>query len=194
MLIRCALGTALLFVNALAWAGTVVIPADVSVQLSAYPNSGLATGQPITFTFSATNHGPEPVATLVVATSHFTNEFNLALGASDCQDLGLVVVDGKTYYYYYDWVPSYGGPIGVGETRSCHLTLPVSSLAPNIWTFGLLIPSSFQDLNPTNNNSMVTLRRGLDSARAIPTLSRDVLLLLALLLLALAANARRSRG
>jgi hypothetical protein len=143
MLVRYALGLTLMCVNALACAGTVVIPADVSVQLNAYPNSGLATGQPITFTFSATNHGPEPVATLVVASSHFANEFNLALGTSDCQDLGPVVVDGQTYYYYYDWVPSFGGSIEVGETRTCHLTLPVSSQAPTIWTFELLVPSSY---------------------------------------------------
>jgi hypothetical protein len=193
MFARSAMGLLLLCFSSFAWGGTVVIPSDVSVQLSAEPDSGLVTGQPITFTFSVTNHGPEPVPTLVVSSSDFTNEFNLALGTSDCSNLGLVVVDGKSFYYYYDWVPSFGGAIEVGETRSCHLTLPVGSQAPDIWAFGLSMPSSYQDLDGSNNASEVTLRRvlGVTAPIPVPAMSPIALLFLALLMFAVAVSSRR---
>ena len=193
MFVRSTLGLVLLCIAASAWGGSVVIPSDVAVHLVAEPNSELVTGQPVVFTLSVTNHGPEIVPTFVATSSQFTSEFNLGLGTSDCQHLGLVVADGKTVYYSYNWIPTFGGPIGIGETRTCHLTLPVGSAAPDMWTFGLYLPSSYQDLNPANNVSVVTLRRGVDSARAIPTLSSFALLSLAILLVAAAASARRTR-
>lgn len=194
MNVRRVLGLVLLLVAFPASAGFVNVPADISVQLNAEPSSGLTTGEPITFTISATNHGPSPVNNLLLISSDFVDEFDLSAGTSDCQDLGLVVADGESFYYHYHLRPTYPDPMQVGETRTCHITLPLSAQAPDTWTFGFGVAFFYLDINPANNTSVVTLRRGLDPARAIPTLSPGVLLLLAALLLAAAAHARRLRG
>jgi hypothetical protein len=70
----------------------------------------------------------------------------------------------------------------VGETRSCHLTLPLSPNAPAVWNFGFEIPNFFVDIDPTNNSASVTLRRALEPARPIPALSTAILALLACLI------------
>jgi hypothetical protein len=194
MLIRCALGLTLLSAVPAAFAGFVNVPADISVHLSAEPSNGLVTGQLVTFTISATNHGPSVVDNLLLISSDFVDEFDLSAGTSDCQDLGLVVVDGGSVYYHYHLRPTSPTPMQVGETRTCHITLPISAQAPETWTFGFGVAFFYLDINPANNHSEVALRRGLGSTHAIPTLSRGSLLLLAVLLLALAANAWRSRG
>ncbi|HET9031667.1 MAG TPA: hypothetical protein VFN25_02050 [Dokdonella sp.] len=87
-----------------ALAGNIMVPADVSVNLVAEPNSGLVSGQPITFTLSATNHGPEPVDVVAFSSSQFTNEFEVFIATTDCEGLGLVVGDTEfSYFYYYVW-------------------------------------------------------------------------------------------
>ncbi|TAH44468.1 MAG: hypothetical protein EYC71_08850 [Gammaproteobacteria bacterium] len=179
--LRALIGVALLLASTHVTAGYVEIPADVSMHLSADPDQDLVTGQPITFTLAVTNHGPEPVSVLVASSSPFTNEFVLSSGTTDCKDLGLVVVDGQSFYYYYDWVPTSTGPLAVGETRSCHVTLSLSAQAPDTWTFYFSIPVFYVDLDPSNNSSSVTLRRGSPTAHAVPALSPLMLFLLALL-------------
>lgn len=178
---RVLFAVALLLAPTHAAAGYVEIPADVSMHLSAEPDQDLVTGQPITFTLAVTNHGPEPVSVLVASSAPFTSEFILSSGSTDCEDLGLVVVDGQSFYYYYDWVPTSTGPLAVGETRSCHITLSLSAQAPDIWTFSFFIPVFYVDIDPSNNSSAVTLRRGSAGTHAIPALSPLMLLLLVLL-------------
>lgn len=162
-------------------AGSFVVPADVSVSLCADPNTALVTGQPVTFTISVTNRGPAPVETLLVSSSDFTTEFALGGATSDCQSLGLVVVDSEfSFYYYYNWIPTLEGRIEVGETRTCHLTVPLSLDAPPVWDFGFSIPDFFVDLDPSNDTASVTLRRdALAETTPLPALSLQMIILLA---------------
>ena len=181
MFVRTAMGLVFLFAPAPVLAGSVNVPADISVHLSAEPSSGLVTGQPITLTMSVTNHGPNRANTLEISSSEFTNEFNLAMAHTDCQGLGLVVANGgSASYYYYTWWVTINNALEAGETRSCHLILPLSSSAPSIWTFSFYLPAFFIDTNPANNASAVTLRRALGATTPIPipALSPIVLVLL----------------
>jgi hypothetical protein len=168
MFARIALGLALNIIPALALAGFVNVPADISVHLSAEPSTGLVAGQPITFTISATNHGPNPVDNLLLVSSTFVNEFDLSGGVSDCPWLGLVVADGKSFYYFYNLRPTYPNPMSVGETRTCRIILPVSSQAPASWMFAFGVASFYLDINPANNSASVTLRRALGATTPIP--------------------------
>lgn len=164
-------------------AGTIPVPADASVGLTAEPTVGLMSGQPITFTMSATNHGPQPIGTLGMLSSRFTNELDISSASSDCQGLALMIVDGKDFFYYsYYWSATYEAPIAVGETRTCHLTLPLGAGAPAAWTFGFEIPNLFVDLDPSNNSAFVTLHRGVVQPKVVPALSPLLLSLLAGLL------------
>ncbi len=176
-----------------ALAGSFVVPADISVSVSADQDTALVTGQPITFTISATNHGPNPVETLIISSSDFTNEFVLDGASSDCDILGLVVVDSEfSFYYYYNWIPTLGARLETGETRSCHLTVPLSANAPPVWNFGFSIPDFFIDLDPSNNSASVTLRRAVIDPTPIPALSSRALILLALLMAAMGVQAAGS--
>lgn len=175
-------------------AGTVPVPADGSVGLTAEPTVGLMLGQPITFTMSATNHGPQPIESLGMLSSRFTDELDFSGASSDCQGLVLMVGDGKDFVdYAYYWSATFGVPIAVGETRTCHLTLTVGAGAPATWTFGFEIPSIFVDLDPTNNSAFVTLRRGVVQPTVVPTLSPLLLSLLAGLLALAGGVAQRLR-
>jgi hypothetical protein len=149
--------------------GQFVVPADVSVQMSAAPSTGLITGQPFVVTLTATNHGPAPVDLLLLTSTAFRDEFDSSVATNDCTDLGVVVYDGKSYYYKFWWFPTTEGVLEVGVTRTCHITLGLSSLAPDILEFGFEVNQSFEDLDPSNNSASVTLRRA--SATPLPALS-----------------------
>ena len=185
----------LLFIACPALAGSIIFPADVSVDFSADPNTGLFLGQPITFTISATNHGPAPVEALAISSFEFSTEFAVQSGSTDCQNLGLLVGDGNgVFYYIYNLLLTFQGALEVGETRTCHLILPLSATAPETFTFGFEIRDFFVDIDPSNNIASVTLRRALELATPIPTLSPVALLLLAGLLAWNGAIARKSRS
>lgn len=149
--------------------GQFTIPADVSVRMSAAPTTGLMPGEPFVITLSVTNHGPEPADPIIVISTAFTNEFDDSVGTVDCPYMGVVVTDGKTYFYEYAWIPTIGGAIEVGQTLTCHLTLALSANAPDIYVFEFEIPSFIEDLDPSNNSASVTLRRA--AATQLPAAS-----------------------
>ena len=167
------------------------VPADVSVSLVATPSVGLETGQPFTLTLSVTNHGPDPVDLLLLTSAEFRDEFDSSVATNDCTDLAVVVYDGKSYYYKFWWFPTTEGVLEVGATRTCHITLGLSSLAPDTFEFGFEVSPSFQDFDPSNNSASVTLRRA--SATELPALSIPALLVLLGTLALSGTMAARSR-
>lgn len=175
-------------------AGSYEVPADVSVSLTAEPSEALVPGQPIVFTLSATNNGPDPVSQLVLISDDFVDQFDTSVGSNDCQGLVVAVSDGKAYHYNFWWYPTLSqGTLEVGETRTCHLTLALSAQAPPVWTFGFAIPLFFVDINPLNNYGWVTLRRATGAATDLPATSWISLVILAVLIVT-AAGRRRTQA
>lgn len=171
-----------------------MVPSDVAVELSVEQSANLAPGQPIVFVISATNHGPAPVTALDILSRPFTNELELSALSTDCEILGTIVVDTEfSFYYIFDWAITLGGVLEIGETRSCHITVPLSVNAPPVWEFGFSIPDFFVDLDPSNNSASVTLRRSVNETTPLPALSSAVLILLTLLMAAIGVQASESK-
>ncbi len=166
---------------------------DISVHLSAQPSVGLVPGQPIDFTLSITNHGPEPVSRVTLLSSDFYDQFDLNFGTADCENLVVIITDGEFFYYNLVWYPADFVILEVGETRTCHFALALSSQAPPIWPFSFGLADIDEDINPANNVSTVILRRGDIAPAALPTISPYVSLLLALGLATSACRAVRRR-
>lgn len=192
--LRTALATLALLAGPLVHAGQVVLPADISVQLSAQPNTNIVPGEPIIFTVTVVNNGPESVDRLVLISSDFYDQIDLNYGSSDCQGVVLSVTDGKTFHFNYSWNPTlFDGPLMVGESRTCNITLALTGQAPPIWPFSFAIPAFIEDIDSTNNAATVILRRGDIAPRAIPMLSPIVLLMLAIGLATIACWFSRQR-
>ena len=167
---------------------------DISVHLSAQPSVGLVPGQPIDFTLSITNHGPEPVSRVTLLSSDFYDQIDLSVGSGTCENFLLLVFDEKTTFHFnYVWYPADFVALEVGETRACNFTRALSSQAPPIWPFSFGLAYIDEDINPANNVSTVILRRGDIAPAALPTISPYVSLLLALGLATAACCAVRRR-
>ena len=181
------LAALLVLASASASAGTWVIPADISVSMTAEPRTNLVTGQPIHFTITATNHGPLPAPILDIFSSEFVNEFDLSNATADCDGI-LALVAGDTefgYFYFYDWIVVTAAALHPGKARTCHLTLPLSANAPAAFTFTWAIPDFFIDNDSSNNSASVTLRRATAAPATLPALSAPSLLTLGSLMLLL---------
>jgi len=193
-LLRKVIALLTLLTAPFAYAGHVVLPADISVHLDAQPNSNLSPGEPVVFTLTVVNHGPEVVNTFALISSDFYDQIDLNFGTNDCQGFGLTVADGETFHFNYWWYPTdQGGVLAVGESRTCHFTRALTPQMPVVWRFGFAIPAFIEDINPTNNVSTVTLRRGDIAPMAIPVLSPTILVLLAIALATTACCAFRQR-
>jgi hypothetical protein len=182
--------------SACASAGTIAVPADISVSLTAEPDSNLQSGQRIAFTLSLTNHGPEPAPIADVLSSPIYDELDIDTATADCGDtLALIVVDlNDGFYYAYDYDPTLHSPLAVGETRTCHLNLDFTEWAPDTFSLTFSMPDFLVDLDPSNNSATVTLRRASQGvATPVPTLSSLGLVILGGFLLLLASIARRRR-
>jgi hypothetical protein len=169
---------------------------DISVAFTAQPDSGLVPGQPIIFTLTVTNLGPEPVpasgSKFSLYSSDFFDQFDVSsAGTADCLGFGAIVSDGKTFHYNLVWFPTFlsQGELAVGEIRSCHFTLALSNQAPAVWPFSFGVAEFFADLNPENNISTVILRRGDIAPIAVPALSFQALMLLIVALASMACSA-----
>jgi len=176
-------------------AGTIPLPSDVSVALTADPETDLESGQRIAFTISVTNHGPEPVAPVSLGSSPIYDELDVFSATVDCgNDLGLAVVDlNDGFYYVYAWFPTQESPLAVGETRNCYLELEFTEWAPDTFSLTFSMSDYLVDLDPSNNSATVTLRRANRGiATPIPTLSPLALAMLAGLLAWLASVVRRA--
>lgn len=195
--LRAALGLGLCLAgSANVRAGTIPLPSDVSVGLTAEPASNLESGQGIAFTISVTNHGPEPVAPVSLGSSPIYDELDINTATADCgNDLALAVVDlNDGFYYVYDWFPTQESPLAVGETRNCYLNLEFTEWAPDTFSLTFSMPDFLVDIDPSNNSATVTLhRRGQGSATSVPTMSPLALGMLAGLLALLATVRPRPR-
>ena len=196
--LRAALGLGLcLACSAGPRAGTIPLPSDVSVALTAEPDGNLQSGQRIAFTISVTNHGPEPVSPVSLGSSPIYDELDILSATADCgDDLALAVVDTSDgFYYVYDWFPTTESPLAVGETRYCYLNLDFTEWAPDTFSLTFSMPDFLVDRDPSNNSATVTLRRatqGAATATPVPTLSPLALGMLAGLLTWLASIVRRA--
>jgi hypothetical protein len=155
-------------------AGTVTLPSDVSVALTAEPNINLNSGQRITLAMSVTNHGPQPVDRLILGSSPIYDELDVFTASADCDyNIALAVVDLEdTFYFVYDWVPaSVESPLAVGETRYCYLYLDFTPWAPLVFPVTFGFPNWLFDLDPRNNSATVFLRRPVAVVEPVPTLS-----------------------
>lgn len=164
-------------------AGTIPIPADVSVSLTAEPTSNLHAGQRIAFTLSVTNHGPEPAAPVSFGSSPIRNELDLVTGTGACGDtLGLAVVDQSDgFYYAYSWAPTFERPpLQVGETRTCRFYLDYTEWAPDTFALAFELSNFIVDLDASNNSATVTLQRAPAGSPPVPLPSASIVGLLLL--------------
>ncbi|HMM67858.1 MAG TPA: hypothetical protein PKC03_13050 [Dokdonella sp.] len=171
----------------------LVLPTDIAVRMTASQTKNLVIGEPIDFFVFVTNNGPEPASELILISTDLRDEFNIsATQVVDCNSLAALISDPPDPYYNFWWFPtSMQPPLAVGETRECHLRMALFDLAPGEFTFGFRLPNSWEDLDASNNNASVVLRRGLIEPVAVPTLSTTLLLVLAGLIAAFAALSMR---
>ena len=161
--------------------------------------SQLAVGQPVDVTITVTNYGPNPAPILGLYSSPYTNAIQAkGISSSECVFVGAVLdgaVPASVLYWYVAGIANQS-TLGVGETRSCHIQLSLSALAP-----AAPLPFSFivggtgaipPDLNPANDVSTITLQL---AAAPVPDVSKVVeLLLIGFLAVCGAAVARKSEG
>lgn len=188
-----------LFANALfssmALAQTVPLPSDVSVTLTATPTSNLAPGDSIAFTMTVTNNGPSSLGAFAIVGTQISTQFYYP--TSSWNDCNLITVTGDSTngpFWIPEWFPSGLGenPMAVGETRVCHFTLTVTPAFPPAYSFTIGLGTLWTDPNPSNNSATVILQRApAPPPTPTPALSPAMLLLLAGLLTAAAAIARR---
>ncbi|HOX70901.1 MAG: hypothetical protein WAS23_01540 [Dokdonella sp.] len=194
-LLRIAFIALALLISARINASEVVIPSDISVHLSAQPVINLEPGEPIVFTLTIINHGPQPVEHATLISSDFFDQIDLSSGGMDCPGFFLSVTDGETFNFNYWWDPTLlDGPLAIGESRSCQFTRAMTSQSPLAWPFSFELLGYYEDINPANNISTVILRRGDIAPTAIPMLSPTVMLLLAIALATTACCAFRERS
>lgn len=192
--IRTAVFFLALIASSASFAGEIVVPADISVHLSAQPDTNVIPGEPVVFTLTVVNLGPGTADQLVLISSDFYDQIDLNFGSVDCQGVVLSVSDGKAFHFNYSWYPTiFEGPLLAGESRTCHITLAMTNQMPAVWPFGFAIPDFIDDINPANNTGTVVLRRGDIAPVAIPMLSPYFLLLLAIGLVTAACHAYRCR-
>ena len=194
--LRIASGLALCLADP-ANAGTIPIPADVSVSLTAEPTSNLHPGQRIAFTLSVTNHGPEPAAPVALLSSPILDELDLSTATVDCGNaLGVIVVDlNDGFHYLYSWEPTNGlTPLEVDETRNCYINLDYTEWAPDVFTLTFELSSFIVDLDSSNNSATVTLRRASAGSPPAPVPSISIGGMLLLVAALLGGVTRRLRG
>ena len=130
---------------------------------------------------------------MVVASTPFVDEFDLAGIESDC-DLTLTIADGPDSFYYqvYWSVAIPASPLEPGEERTCRFQMKLSSFAPPILPFGMGLTPSQVDPDPNNNFASVNLIREPPPATIVPapSLSNAFQALLAVLLVALGISRR----
>jgi hypothetical protein len=172
----------------------ISVPSDVSVTLTATPSTNLHPGETIQLSLSVKNNGPQPLSNIPILSSHFYDEFNSGDWWTDCQLFTVVVDDGTPFSYYRAWYPTDGSPMAVGETRTCHIRLSLSTDAPPVTTFSFRLPDFYSDPDVSNDRGTVYLVRAVD-ATPIPTIGPIGAAILMLLLVAACRQPlRRSKG
>ncbi len=160
-----------------ACAGTVLLPSDVSVRLSADITTNLSPGDRPTFTISVTNHGPDPLGGpsangVVVTSSPIYDELDIAsASANGCDyDLVLSVVDlENSFYFRFSFFAAHPTRVlAVGETRTCQLSLDYTPWAPPVFPVTFALNGFETDPDTSNNAATVELVRAPSAAAPIP--------------------------
>jgi hypothetical protein len=178
--------------SSMALAGTVPLPSDVSVTLTATPTSNLAPGDSIVFTMTVTNNGPSSLSAFSIVGPQISTQFYYP--TTSWNDCNLITITGDSTngpFWIPEWNPT--GPIGedpmaVGEIRVCHFTLTVAPTFPPGYPFTIRLGTLWTDPNSSNNSATVLLQRAIDP---IPALSSTMLLILAGLLAVIASIVSR---
>jgi Domain of unknown function DUF11 len=164
-------------------AGDIELPGDVAVTLTASPTVNLTPGEPIQFTVTATNLGPAAIQQgFVLQSSQIVDQLDIGAAKVDGCFLYVEVVDLRNggSYYLVEWqvVGAPGGPtsLGVGETATCHFSMPITSFAPSSQIFSMNLGEIWRDPNPNDDSASVLLQRAPIPA---PATSMWALLLLA---------------
>ncbi|WP_131997063.1 hypothetical protein [Dokdonella fugitiva] len=190
-LLRWLFAASSIFGSSSALAG-VAIPSDVSVDVQASQSSNLHPGDRITFTVSATNHGPEVISEWAFRSSPIYDELDIGSISTDCFGQFFVsVVDlENSFYYEFDWYPPHQ-PVQPGQSLICHVSIDYTAYAPPSYQFGYFLSSYLTDLDPSNNASFVELTRAAAPPLAVSAISnRGLVALFALIVI---AAWRRSR-
>ena len=191
---RFWLGTIGLLACEVAFGGNVILPSDVSVSLQAEPSTDLQPGQPIRLTITVTNNGPVVLNDLGLESANaYPDQIDQTHPDTDCGDMVRSVTDGATTYWYnLTWYPTDSSPLtprdsplGVGESRSCHVTISLVPSAPQTVPFDFHLNPYWSDPNPTNDVGRVTLQRAAAIVAPIPVGSPESLTSIAILLLLL---------
>lgn len=174
-----------------------ILYTDIGVTLSAAPTTGLRTGQPINVSVTATNYGPTAVPFLELNSSTFVNEFGQFVTNPDECFLFATVVDAvPVAYYYINWDVAnvYGQgtpPFDVGESKTCHFQMSLTSAAPMSTTFSFGVSTYFSDIDPSNDVGSVTLVRAPAAPSQVPATSLSTLVLLFGLIAVLGLRSRK---
>lgn len=178
-------------------AGSVLLPSDVSVSLTAAPSSNLSAGQRITMVISVTNNGPDPVDRVVLTSSAIYNELDTTTASADCAGtLVIAVVDlGSSFYYMYTWSAAAAAtPIAPGDSRNCTLNIDYTAMAPPVFPVTFGFPTWLSDPNPSNDTATVLLSGAIaQPSEPVPALSTRAMILLALLIASMAVTHRAAR-
>jgi hypothetical protein len=162
----------------LAIAQPVPLYTDVAVTLGATPTRNLSTGDTITFTTTITNNGPVAVGYVAIIGPQIFSEFyNPTSAWNDC---GLMTTTGDSEFgpfWVIEWFPDGLGeaPLAVGETRTCHFTLAVAPAFPGTYSFTMMLPDYWSDIDPGNDQATVILSRAITT---VPMLDRWVFMML----------------
>jgi hypothetical protein len=128
----------------------VAIPSDVSVDVQASQSTNLHPGDRITFTVTATNHGPNVISEWAFRSAPIYDELDLVTASTDCFGQFFVsVVDlENSFYYNLNWYPPHE-PVLVGQSIVCHVSMDYTMYAPPIYEFGCSLSSYLTDLDPS---------------------------------------------
>jgi len=186
----------LFFVAAPTWAGTVMLPSDISVSLTADIATNLSPGDRPTFTLAVTNNGPQSLGGsgspygVAIRSSPIYDELDVySASAVGCDnDLVLSVVDlENSYYFRYTFYAAHTDrALAVGETRTCQLSIDYTPWAPPIFAVTFAMSGYETDPDTSNNSATVELIRAPVATASVPATSRpwSLVLMLGLILLA----------
>jgi hypothetical protein len=170
------------FISTASIGGTVPLPSDVSVTLSAAPTDNLLPSEPIGFTMAVTNNGPAALQAFSIVGPQISNQFYYPTTSwNDC-DLVTITGDGADGSF---WIPEWNptgavgeNPIAPGETRTCHFMLAVAPGLPVAYSFAVRLGTLWTDPDASNNIATVLIQRTID---VVPLLSLPALLALGLM-------------
>lgn len=186
MVAKLACVLSLLAISAGSCLADSALPSDVAVTLSANKTTGLKTGDPVTFTMTVENRGPETLSYFSInGPEIFTEFYDPGTNWNDC---GLLTDTGDSVFgpfWILVWFPAGLGlenPVSAGEVRSCHFTLMVAPGLPSRYPFAVELGTYFTDINSANNSASIVLQRASTPIPAASVLTLSVVFLVVLVI------------